>query len=207
MNTRFLLSFTFALSVAAALPSEARADEPAIIAPTSPRAAEVAPPVWYGWQTLSADGVSAVVMSTGIALSSSPNPGGTDAARGLLVGGVGIFALGAPAVHLANGEPWAAAGSLGLRVVLPTVGFFVGLASAPHCPVTNDSWGPCLRGLDSAAIGALVGMIGASVADASLLAYKTKPKGEPKIVATLGLVPQIDPVHGTYTLNLVGAGF
>ena len=207
MNTRFPVACTFALSVASAFPSEARADESAITAPTCPPAAEVAPRTWYGWQTLSADGASTVVLSTGIALGSSSSDGGMDAARAFLIGGLGIFALGAPVVNLANGEPWRAAGSLGLRAGLPTVGFFVGLASAPSCPVTHDSFGPCLKGLDSAAIGALVGMIGASIADASLLAYKTEPKREPKTAATLGLAPQIDPTRGTYALSLVGTGF
>jgi len=61
--------------------------------------------------------------------------------------------------------------------------------------------------LDSAAIGAIVGMIGASLVDASLLAYKTEPKREPKMAATLGLAPQVDPTHGTYALSLVGTGF
>ena len=75
---------------------------------------------------------------------------------------------------------------------LPTLGFLVGLGVAPSNPCGpqgSQAWGPCLKGLDYGAYGAMIGMIGATILDASLLAYQPTPKRErlPILLCVLGV--------------------
>jgi hypothetical protein len=111
---------------------------------------------WYGGYTLAVDAVGIVTMP-------------------ILVG-IGIYALGAPIVHLAEGEPGHAAWSLGLRVGLPTVlgltGAGIGaLAGNRNCDSSSLSGDACdLAPALYAAGGVILGMLGAIAIDAALLA-------------------------------------
>ena len=92
-----------------------------------PRAVNAAEPVtnWYGWQLLVTDGASVAVFTAGA------SAGSTSPVMVRLAG----YLVGAPIVHLAHGRPGAAAGSLGLRALLPILGVYVGAAVLPPTAV------------------------------------------------------------------------
>jgi hypothetical protein len=126
---------------------------------------------WYGWQTLTLDGAALGVAVGGSAFVDRDVP---------IVAGLGTYALGAPIVHVAHGEPWRAAGSFGLRVGLPLlVGDIVARADSTRCPGRDEYEDfECQDQLGKMAAGALVSMLVASAVDAALLAYKTEPVRE-----------------------------
>jgi hypothetical protein len=114
---------------------------------------------WYGWQPLLTDGLSLSIVPV-LAASTGQDSGGP------VVGfAVASYLLAAPIVHLAHGRAGIAAASLGLRLGLPTAGFFLGAVAAPR---SID--GRCC-GIESAAIGTLVGVIAASAIDAAALSW------------------------------------
>ncbi len=207
-------------------PYAARADEgegsasrvepppaPSPVPAPAPSPAEAAARTWYGGQVLAVDGASAISLTTGIALASATGAGGSAiadvAVAGLLLGGAGTYALGAPVVHIAHGRVGAAALSLGLRIGLPTAGFFLGGFISPRCPARrHDDFDICLNGLTYGSYGALLGAVAASATDAAALAYDVEPhqKQKPKRVPTLGFAPQVDPARGSYGISLYGVG-
>jgi hypothetical protein len=93
-----------------------------------------------------------------------------------VVVGFGVYAVGAPIVHLAEGEPWRAAGSLGLRLALPLAigGSALLISNHEDCSQQRDEscgWGA----LRAAVAGGAVGMALAITLDAAVLAYRTAP--------------------------------
>jgi hypothetical protein len=149
------------------VPPEPQSEKPAVARAQQATAPETAKdataPVmehrWYGWQTLLADGTSASVVAAG----------GAGNSTAVVLAGAASYVLAAPIVHGAHGKGWQAVLSLGLRVGLPVAGFQIGAASA-SCPN-----GEFFCGLEEGAIGGLVGVLGASVIDAALLAYEEVP--------------------------------
>jgi hypothetical protein len=100
--------------------------------------------------------------------------GGTSTALG--IGGVGMYALGAPMIHSANDEGGRAALSLGLRLGLPVVfggiGYVLGEATChePPPPSSDDpaddtSFGCGFSGVAVGALGVFGGMLGAILVD------------------------------------------
>lgn len=152
---------------------------------------------WYGWQTLSADAGSATLMGVSFAASEAARSSTGPAA--LLVGSLGAYALGAPLVHLLNGEAGRAAASLGLRVGVPTLSFLA-IAAAADC---HNPW--CK--LDSAAIGGLVGMLAVSAVDAAVIAHRFQRATPATQARGFSLAPHIDPNSGTYGVSLAASGF
>lgn len=153
---------------------------------------------WYGWQTLTADAGSATLMGVSFAVSETTRGSSTDPAA-LFVGSLGAYALGAPLVHLANGEAVRAAASLGLRVGVPTLGFLA-IAAAADC---HSPW--CK--LESAAIGGLVGMLAVSAVDAAVIAHRLQRATPATQARGFSLAPHIDPTSGTYGVSVVTSGF
>lgn len=153
---------------------------------------------WYGWQTLTVDAGSAALIGLSIFVSDSTR-GSSAAPAALFVSALGAYALGAPLVHLANGEAVRAAASLGLRVGVPTLSFLA-FAAAADC---HSPW--CE--LKSAGIGGLVGMLAVSAVDAAVIAHRFQ-RATPAIQARgLSLAPHIDPVSGSYGVSLAASGF
>jgi len=144
---------------------------------------------WFGWQILLAD---AAAVGGGVALSQrtgSPYP--------LML----TWSLTAPLVHGLHGDGVGVAGSLGLHVVLPIVGAFVGVRTAGPCRDYDD--GGC--GLGEAVAGALVGAVAATLIDAAFLS--TVPRGPlPSTRSRYMAMPTIavDPRGGGFTLGLTG---
>lgn len=108
---------------------------------------------WYGWQTLSAD-----AGAVGLLLLAASFRG--TASTALAIGAAGVYALGAPAVHLARGHWAESLLSLGLRVALPLAG--VGIDAAIAGDADGRTWLP----------GLVAGCSGAIAADASLLGWE-----------------------------------
>jgi hypothetical protein len=159
---------------------------------------------WYGWQTFAADG-------TVLALGAAAVPLGAHApywpAEALGYTAAATYALGAPVVHLVQGQPLEAAGSLGLRVGLPL---------GVYALLQHDSWGHCPGKSESEdeqycqpTLGLLFGVLAAGVAasaiDGALLAWK--PIETERATALMPLVSVDRDKHGRtgVTLGLSGA--
>ena len=106
-------------------------------------------------------------------------------AGAVLLVGLGSYVLAPPVIHVAH-ERWGiATASLSLRVLAPFVGAVLGGAVNPEpCPNDNE-FGTCGS---EAAVGALSGMVLASVVDAGLFSYENR-KPETATGSTFGLAP------------------
>jgi hypothetical protein len=143
--------------------------------------------VWYGYQTLLADGVSALALGVGV---------GEDHEVAAAIGVLG-FLLGGPTVHAVHGRHGIALGSLGLRVGWPVLGFALGYTAATPC-----EWSSCsLYG----AVGILAGMASAIAIDASLFSWESRPmerSGSGR--AVLSASPTFDARTKTGGITLTG---
>jgi len=118
---------------------------------------------------------------------------------------VGGYLLGGPLVHVANGNPKQAVGSLLLRAGLPTGGILLGaIAAESHCEHSDEMF--C--GLGEIAAGMLVGMVTATVIDAAVLAKKTtKVERDPALfsVGSVAANPDVRVTReGSVTLGFTG---
>jgi hypothetical protein len=146
--------------------------------------------IWYGWQTLAADGGS-ILLGGVTALVTQSNAKLENLGPGLFLAGYG---LGAPIVHFAHGNAGGGGASIALRLGLPLVGGIAGFALAP----SHSDWST----LGYIGLGMLLGAGGAAVIDASVLAYnetKLAPKNE-----ALHVVPSVGFVRGKPALGLSG---
>ena len=170
------ITATFLAGVLAAT-SAARAaddDEVPVVAPvTSPAGATVVSPIttpdvapareteehWYGWQVLAAD--AAGILGTAACVSFS----NADAC-------IIPYFIAAPTVHLTHGRPMNALASVGVRLAFPIAGAMVGARFA-NCSAQSDQF---LCGLSEMAVGALVGIVVASVFDMAVLSNETRER-------------------------------
>jgi len=95
--------------------------------PPRPFASPVTEPVWYGWQTLIADGVALGFATGGVVIQQTTpfSPSG-NAGFPLILAGVGVFLLGAPAIHFRHDHPWEALLSFGRRLTFPITAALLG---------------------------------------------------------------------------------
>jgi hypothetical protein len=178
--------------------SAAHAEPPANAAPDPSNVAAAEPPpatthVWYGWQTLLVDAASFSLMAAGAGNDNSP----------LLYAGVGGYALGGPAVHIANGESGRAALSLGVRIVLPAIGAAIGYAS--YRQPSKPDWFDFGPGFDAAIFG-VVGGLAACVIDAAAIAHHrvaADPPPPPQSGVSVTPSVAVEP-HGGARAGLVG---
>ena len=152
--------------------------------------------MWYGWQTLSLDGLLLVGGVAMLPLSNSRS----DLAESLLWVPVVGFAVGGPAFHLIHREPWRALGSFGLRAGLPVLGGAIGIGLVATCPPAEGDYGNC--GLGELIIGAATGVVAASLIDGLALARES-PKSSPNL--RISLTPFISPDGTTRELRLRGS--
>lgn len=188
---------------APAIEPEAAPEPAAPAAPTAPSKAQPArsdrESYWYGWQTLTADGLSVMTMFAGAAVHS----------EGVAWVGVGGYFLAAPVVHGVQGRVGVAFGSLGLRVGAPMVGAFIGYAAAGPCSASENAqlFGCLFHGVGEAVVGGLIGATGAVAIDAALLAHGTRQvappqeSGAPKLTS---VGPSFDPRTRTTSLGASG---
>jgi hypothetical protein len=115
---------------------------------------------WYGWQTLTADGISTLLFITGASLAGRGDETGETLAWASLAG----YEFAPGVVHFVHENPGRGFASFGIRLGLPLAGAFVGAAAASGC-----SGYECEAG--GAGAGFLLGMGGAIAIDAAVLAY------------------------------------
>lgn len=217
-RTRLLFSFASALTALtlSLVVSEgvARADddgiEVAAPAEPSPRADTIER--WYGWQTITTDGIALTLGTVGIGVGissmgsiapcldfdgngcsnrgSSSDPGGLAAAAGLGISAGATYLFAAPIVHASHGHWDKAAMSFGLRA-LP-----IALAT-PLLASGNDD-APRI-GLGVLAVGALAAM----AVDAAVIA-REEVSAHSHEKPRLGVSPTVDAVNKGGGLSVVG---
>jgi hypothetical protein len=183
--------------------TRAFADE-ASIAPTAPSSAMLAAPSreapkaaseWYGYQTLGADGLALGVGAL------APSSG-----RGFAYAAIGTYLVGAPVVHVLNGNAGVALGDLGLRAGAPLAGALVGGLVAGLAAPKSDS----VRGLSSVASGMAYGLLagfGLAVAiDALVLARRdvTPETAAPRAAKAVQMMPTVAPTTNGASAGVVG---
>ncbi len=150
--------------------------------------------VWYGYQILLVDGALVGLVF--------PTSGFTS---------LGVF-LGGPVVHLANGHPWRAVGSYLLRTGMFGAGALIGVAvgnaaeKRAHAGCVKTNTEDCHSewpGLMEALIGGFAGLIGASVIDATVLAWEDAPAATPASTG-VRVAPSLAMVEGGGTLGIAG---
>jgi hypothetical protein len=158
----FLLPFAAALFFAMSHATDALAEDPPAAAP-APAATQ-----WYGWQTLAADLGAVGVMNVGFWTRGDSGQGA------IILTGVGVYALGGPAVHVFHDRPDTAVADLALRLGAPLalglVGYGIGVATFQGCPEGSWFCGRELQGFTVGALGVLAGSLTAVVLDAAWLA-------------------------------------
>ena len=157
---------------------------------------------WYGWQTAASDlGVIGLWIAAYLvdeAKYGSASWQTYDTASSVLAwSGLAVYALGAPAVHLAHGNGRKALGSFGLRTGLPVAGAIAGLLIGAVACGTNDSeFVPCPVILG--ALGFLSGGVAAPIVDGAVVARETvTPAAERRLQAAF--VPSTS--GGTFVLG------
>jgi hypothetical protein len=184
MKTFPCLSLALALTVgfAASTPAVSRAQEEKtphrVVDPIEPKvlAPQDTETHWYGWQTLLTDAGSfgaALLTQNAYALAA-------------------VYVLGAPVVHAAHGRAGAAVGSLALRVALPIAGIYLGAAAANCSAQFHHEDDQC--GLTESVIGFGLGMLAASVIDATALSWETVEKKTP--TPSFSIAPSVAPIPG-----------
>lgn len=143
--------------------------------------------VWYGWQTLTADGISTLVFFAAFG-QDSDRVNETLAYAGLLG-----YELAPGIVHFAHRNAGRAFASFGIRLGMPLAGAFLGGAAISGC--SGDDCQATGIGL-----GFLLGMGGAIALDAALLAYESP---EPRRQAAR-VMPVVSLARGHAWLGLAG---
>lgn len=121
---------------------------------------------WYGWKNLIVDGAGIVTMP--------------------ILLGFGVYALGSPIVHIAEGEGWRAAGSLGLRLAVPLALAY--LMTEPGHTECEESQSLCCS-CGGAIAGGALGMLIAIAIDDFALARHSAP--EPNLGAVWTVAPSV----------------
>lgn len=188
--------------LAVAFTTRASADEAGVAAapmaaqPAKGAGAEPPPMEWYGHQTLIADGVAGAGLTLAMVTAFA---GATEsAAPVLLFGSLGSFALGAPIVHVANGEVGRGLASLGVRLAAPSLGAWVGLEASRNCNPKKEPFNFCAFG--GLVAGFATGMVSASAIDALLLAWKQTPQDPAKA----SIAPDVSITPNGATIGATG---
>jgi hypothetical protein len=164
------------VAVLTACPIASAQEPPAVPSTPLGAAPAPAPKVWYGYETLTVDGVSALLGIVGGVVNAAT---GTSQV-GSAIGGVGVvgYVLGAPIVHWVHGRVETGLGDLGIRFFAPGAGALVGLiagtiigSQSRNCNNDGDL-GNCGTGL-GLIFGAAAGAVAAVAIDAAVLAWET----------------------------------
>lgn len=131
-------------------------------------------PEWYGWEPLLADTTAACFLGSGLWTHDQQAPGIATAA--LVVGGIGIYLLGGPALHLARERPRVALLDLGIRVGFPLGGLMAGALLAVL--TQQGSW--IVPGFGA-------GIFSAIVADVMSLSWAPAEEASPQAAASAPL--------------------
>jgi hypothetical protein len=135
---------------------------------------------WYGWETLTADGVSLAAFLAGVSISSGSSSG-NGTGQALAWFGLLGYELAPGVVHFAHRNPGRAFASFGMRLGLPLAGAFIGASLASGCDANL-----CEAG--GAGAGILIGMGAAVAIDAAVFAYDDATHSPAR---RLGFVPLV----------------
>jgi hypothetical protein len=113
---------------------------------------------WVGWQTATVDASAIGVLLVGAEFH--------DIQAAAAISGA-LYVLGPPTVHLVRGDVAKGLESLGLRLLLPAVGFTVG-AAIGRSPIAWPSGGVTVDEM----VGIIAGAVGAAGVDAEVLGWK-----------------------------------
>jgi hypothetical protein len=149
---------------------------PPLPAPVEPAATPA--PAWYGTETLLVDAAALGLLIVGASVGGATRD--TKVSEAFALAGLGTYVLGGPIVHLAHDRPYAALGSLGLRVGAPVVAGFVGMAIEQ----SSCSPGTWFCGLAGLLLGGTVGVIGAVAIDSAAIAWA--PRTQLTVVPMVG---------------------
>jgi hypothetical protein len=151
--------------------------------------------IWYGWQTLFVDGAGIGMAIAGLATGSTP----------VNTAGAVTYLFGPPIVHWVHGHGGKGVIDLGLRFLLPLVGFGVGALFGLTAGKNSEGV------YDGAAVGGLiVGTLGVGAAvtiDAALVAYDTRlEESDPSASKRPGIfaLPRLELRQGGVTLGASG---
>lgn len=134
---------------------------------------------WYGWQTLTADGVSLLLLGLAAEVDGD----------NLSALAFGSYMVGAPVVHLSHRQWVKAGGSLGVRALVPLIG--AGVYSAQSCPESDEErrlWCDLGRDLTTGLVVALAAVT-ASALDAAVFGWETH-EPEPTVCPVAGATHQ-----------------
>lgn len=148
---------------------------------------------WYGWETLIADVTGTALIALSIDSEDS---------AGYALGGLAILTLASPIIHLGNSNARGAGISLAIR--LGSVGLLLFGAVAIAASIDDSFDGGSSSGIWPpvgviSVILSLAGAAAAVVIDASLLAFKEKPRKARD--SAVDVAPLLDPVHGGYGMR------
>jgi hypothetical protein len=162
---------------------------PAAVAPTE-SAPEPEGWVWYGSRLMLADGASLALGFAGAVTSTGP----------VALTGLGGMVLGAPVVHLVEGQRGRALGSLGLRLVLPIAGG----ALAAWSEERGNKGGECncMGGALAFVGGMALGMGVAMVVDAAFLGWRYQPATTRQ--TSVSVIPSFALAPGGGSVGLAG---
>jgi hypothetical protein len=131
------------------------------------------PRVWYGWQNLGTDALALGLVGLAVSDGTSEHQSNV-----LALGAAGVYLLGSPLVHAANGNGARGLNSFLLRAGLPLGSALVAYgvtAAIDDCSSEDDDWcelGPVMFGAFGAAVGAGVAVL----VDDLGLSYKEAPR-------------------------------
>jgi hypothetical protein len=137
---------------------------------------------WYGWETLTADGVSLTAFLAGVSMSSgSSSENGNGTGQAFAWFGLLGYELAPGFVHFVHRNPGRGFASFGMRLGLPLAGAFLGASLASGCDANL-----CEAG--GAGAGILIGMGAAVAIDAAVFAYDDARHSQGR---RLGFVPLV----------------
>jgi|SRR6185369_81191 len=184
-----LVACSLALGLCA-LASSAFAEDAAVQVEPPQREASAQPERrWYGWQTLTSDAASVGFLIGGIHAADGYGlyGGGHPGSDVLLTAGLAGYVGGGPALHFIHKRPAAAAGSIGLRLILPVLGGLIS-SGLTTCPRPGQEYGNC--GTLELVMGVSAGAVAAVAIDAGLLSW-SKVEAETPAARRLGFAPVI----------------
>jgi hypothetical protein len=124
---------------------------------------------WYGWQSLSVDGASLLLL---IAAGAASDSGDDEIANVMAYGALGGYLLGGPVTHFAHDNPGRGLGSLALRAGLPFAFGAIG-SKLESCE------GGDFCGVSGAVVGGMLGIASAIAIDAAVLGREEVPVPTP----------------------------
>lgn len=137
---------------------------------------------WYGWQTLTADALSVLVLAAASGVDTKDDS--------LLWAGLLSYELSPGILHFVHRNPGRAFASFGLRLGMPVAGAVLGAAMSARSKCDDAH---CRE--DVAAVGLWVGMAGAMALDAAVFAYESPQRGRHASAPKLAPVIHISAQH------------